>query len=298
MQGMYDPQVLLLFSLTPEPTSIPVGRNRSSTMVGPGAHPDLASAASRPSQLASTPRNITEPSSSAAAAALSNHLASTAQNAAQIDLSPTSSKRPRLASSKTSHARLTSWPSVPAPPSMTHNAPSAPVVPTRGSLDPVDAPLFLDEKIKLLLYTYRPNNLAQHAQPAPLPSINGASAAAPSCVHFSYEALPWPVRAGDYLQIRRIERDDTHSMSLKRGLGMSIAGPSEVKGGGEALKQIAPGSKRDAYIFRVGDDCPNIPINQIQVPDNLAAAFRFQHRLEIEVSRVRPFCIPRIRLLT
>ena len=259
-------------------------------MVGPAAHPDLASAASRPSQLAATPRNITEPSSSAAAAALSTHLASTAQTAAQIDLSPTSSKRPRLSSSKTSHARLTSWPSAPIPPSLGHNIPSAPVVPTRGSLDPIEPPLFLDDKIKLLLYTYRPNNLAQHAQPSPLPSVNGSAAAPPSCVHFSYDALPWPVQAGDYLQIRRIERADSNPMSIKRGLGMSIAGPSDVKGGGEALKQIAPGSKRDAYIFRVGDDCPNIPMNQIQVPDSLAAAFRFQHRLEVEVSRVSIPC--------
>jgi len=178
------------------------------------------------------------------------------------------------------------------PPSMAHNNPSAPVVPTRGSLDPIENPAFLDEKIKLLLYTYRPNNLAQHAQPSPLPSINGAAAAPPSCVHFSYDALPWPVRAGDYLQIRRIERDDPLPMSMKRGFGMSIVGPSEVKGGGEALKQIASGSKRDAYIFRVGDDCPNIPINQIQVPDSLAAAFRFQHRLEVEVSRVSLIHVP------
>lgn len=64
------------------------------------------------------------------------------------------------------------------------------------------------------------------------------------------------------------------------------SGPNESKTGGEALKGLGKKSERDGFVFRVGEDCPNVPLNQVQVPDTVAAAFRFVNRLEVELIRV------------
>lgn len=267
----------------------PVRRNRSATMMTiPSTQTPASGAPSRTVPSVSTPRNITEPISSAAAAALSSHLAASTGNT-QIDISSpdtsTTFKRPRLASSKTSHARVQSWPS--PPPAMVPTIPSAPSVPTRGSLDYPDGdPLFPATQVNLLLYTYRPNNLPlNNQQPSPLPSLQPAKTIV-STVHLAHSALPWRVQTGDYLEIRRIHRSEPHSLSRQRGMGVGPNGPMDGKvTGGEALKRVK-GEGRDTYIFRVGEDCPNVPINQIQVPESVASAFRLQHRSEVEVVKV------------
>lgn len=241
---------------------------------------------SRTAQHGTTPRNITEPVSSAAAAALSSHLTAPANLTAQangtIDFDTLSNKRPRLAASKTSHARVSSWP---APPPVTTSTPSAPAVPTRASLDPAE-PLFPRDRTTLVLYTYRPsNNSTGISQPSPLPSSSSSPAVPHSMVQFAHDALPWKVRPGEYLQMRRIERIDSLHQSTSRTRGMGGAGPMAIaKSGGEALRHLGKG--RDAYIFRAGEDISTIPINQIHLPESVAAAFRFQHRNEVEIIRV------------
>jgi len=106
-------------------------------------------------------------------------------------------------------------------------------------------------------------------------------------IHFAYDALPYKVQPGDYLEIRRIERPEIPTGTFSRTMGSSLSGPAAEKSvGGEALKNLAPNSGRDAYIFRVGEDNTNVPISQIQVPESVASAFRFQHRLDVEVVRV------------
>lgn len=273
-----------------DPTTSPVRRNRSATMVAipPPSSTDPQAGPSRPTQLGSTPRNITEPVSSAAAAALSSHLAAQAQSAhavqldGVIDVDAVGNKRPRLSSSKTSHARISSWPS---PPPLAMTAPSAPAVPTMASLDHGE-PLFPKDRVNLALYTYRPNNSSTGiSQPSPLPT-SSAHAAVHSMVQFAYDSLPWKVRPGDYLQIKRVQRDDRHSTSRTRGMGgMGGSGPMDgAKAGGEAIKGLS--RKRNAYIFRAGEDTPNIPMGQIHLPESVASAFRFQHRSEVEVIRV------------
>ena len=77
-------------------------------------------------------------------------------------------------------------------------------------------------------------------------------------------------------------------------MGVGPSGPGDGKAaGGDALKDIAKNMGRDTFIFRVGEDMPNIPINQIQVPESVAAAFRFQHRSEVELVKVRQWLVRR-----
>jgi len=263
-------------------------------MVGPAPIPEPPSNPSRPSILATTPRNITEPTSSAAAAALSSHLATPAGLSHAAGES-SSLKRPRLGTSRTSHARVQSWPEELAPVTAstpnTVSTPSAPVVPTRQTLNQQQKDDFDGaDRARLCLYTYRPNNTAsQPAQPSPLPSANPTSMNHPAMVHFAYDALPFKVQPGHYLEIRRIDRPElANNGNFSRTMGSSLSGPAaEKSAGGEALKNLAPNTGRDAYIFRVGEDCPNVPISQIQVPETVASAFRFQHRLDVSVVRVR-----------
>ena len=270
-------------------------------MVGPTPIPENPLNPPRPSQMATTPRNITEPTSSAAAAALSSHLTAPAGLLSQGAGEPTSLKRPRLGTSKTSHARVQSWPEqlpefAPTTPA-TVSTPSAPVVPTRRMLEQEEEKGGAD-RARLCLYTYRPNNTAsQPAQPSPLPSVSPASVNHPTMVHFAYDALPFKVRPGDYLEIRRIDRPELPTGTFSRTMGSTLSGPAaEKSAGGEALKNLAPNSGRDAYIFRVGEDNANVPISQIQVPESVASAFRFQHRLDVEVMKVSPLYITMIPL--
>ncbi|EIW66543.1 hypothetical protein TREMEDRAFT_35030 [Tremella mesenterica DSM 1558] len=140
------------------------------------------------------------------------------------------------------------------------------------------------DRAQLQLYTYKATSVpGPSSQPSPLPSTSGNFTIAPrSQVLFSFNTLPWLVRTGDYLEIRRIGN---------AGLEKTAAhGPHALKAGGEALKSVVreakAGEVRDGYVFRVGADAPNIPINQIHIPETVASAFCLQHRLEVQVMRV------------
>ena len=140
------------------------------------------------------------------------------------------------------------------------------------------------KRARLTLYTYKPSTgSSTNTQPSPLPSKSAPSSAELSPVLLSHSALPWPVRSGEYLEIRRIRPHGAHA-ARARGMGGE---PAQVKLGGEALQGVVRNKGRDGYLFRIGEDAPHIPSNQIQVPESVAAAFRFQHRLDVEVFRVR-----------
>lgn len=146
----------------------------------------------------------------------------------------------------------------------------------RESIDHVDDGLFALERATLALYTYKPSPTSiAISQPSPLPSTS--SATPPSVVQFNHTSVPFRVRPGDYLEIRRLRR----------------AAPSKPSGdegapriGGEALKGVPKYRGRDGYVFRAGEDAPSVPLNQVQVPDSVATAFRLQHRTDVEVIRV------------
>lgn len=113
------------------------------------------------------------------------------------------------------------------------------------------------------------------SQPSPLPSTS--SAAPPSAVQFNHASLPFRVRPGEYLEIRRIRRAPAEKLKGEE---------STPKTGGEALKGVPRYLGRDGYVFRAGEDAPNVPVNQVQVPDSVATAFRLQHRSDVEIIRV------------
>lgn len=137
------------------------------------------------------------------------------------------------------------------------------------------------DRTVLSLYTYTPNASASSTSasstsllPAPAPNL------ASSRVQFSYASLPWPVKVGDYLEIRRI------SPAQRTG----TPGPTPVKnersGDGDAVEGVKPDKGRDGYVFQVREDMPNVPLNQIQVPNSVANAYRLQHRQDVEVIKI------------
>ncbi|ORY27432.1 hypothetical protein BCR39DRAFT_538001 [Naematelia encephala] len=262
----------------PRPTST---RTRSSTIIGTGPLPPGSSQPGPPAIdiSASSLRNFTDSSTSVAAQALST-----------LHSAIPGSSRPRMKSAKTTaHERTPSWP---VPNTSVAAVTSAPIFPTRRSSIDGDSdvdPLDMQRTIQLLLYTYKlsPTNTTNAGQsgpqPSPLPSASSLPATAPCRVLVNYASLPWSARPGDYFEIRRIRRPITRSEARAKGMGAS---PERNKAGGEAMKGVARGQGRDGYVFRLGDDHPEIPINQIQVPDSVALAFRFPHRLEIEVVKL------------
>ena len=204
-------------------------------------------------------RVVTEPSASAAAAALLALKDNTVQSRLQAPGGGPAKEQPLRS------------PSI-----------STPKASTTSSLEAEGEPVPA-ERARLTLYTYKPSvGSSINTQPSPLPSRSTPSSVGPSPILVSYTALPWSVRPGEYLEIRRIRRPDAHAAQA-RGMGGE---PAQVKLGGEALQGVVRNKGRDAYLFRIGDDSPHIPSNQIQVPESVAAAFRFQHRLDVEVSRV------------
>lgn len=136
--------------------------------------------------------------------------------------------------------------------------------------------------MSLSLYTYNSNTTSA---PPPASGTNlllpaPASNLASSRVLLSYASLPWDVKAGDYFEIRRAP-----------GSGLPVRpGPNPISderpGDGEALEGVKPGKGREGYIFRLREDMPNVPLNQIQVPNSVAQAFKLQHRQDIEIRRI------------
>ncbi len=190
-----------------------------------------------------------------------------------------------------SHARVQSWPSPPVPEVTT--VPSAPAIFARSISVDEDDGLSPSHQVQLTLYTYKPSTgPSAVSQPSPLPSTSGASVVIPSAVQLSYAALPWTARPGDYIEIRGIRRPDVRAGARTRGMGDE---PAQVRLGGEALRGVTPRSGRDGYIFRLGEDSPNVPATQIQVPESVAAAFKLHHRLDVEVIRVSSAFHCRIR---
>lgn len=176
------------------------------------------------------------------------------------------------------HPEVTTVPSAPEvrqPPALIDEPMATPITPAS-----------FDNKTQLTLYTYKAGSMpGPSSQPSPLPSRHSFTNNITSEVHFNYASLPWRVRNGDYLEIRRTDEEVT-----KEGLkGSSKGAESEkARSGGEALKGVSRKHGRDGYIFRVGDDAPNVAVGQIQVPESVATAFKFQHRLDIELYLVRP----------
>jgi hypothetical protein len=95
----------------------------------------------------------------------------------------------------------------------------------------------------------------------------------------SYASLPWGVKAGDYLEIRR-PPPPTNGAGAHTAHGIPPVHESD------ALEGVKPNRGRDHYIFRLGEDNPSVPMNQIQVPNTVAQSFRLQHRQDVEISRV------------
>jgi hypothetical protein len=88
-----------------------------------------------------------------------------------------------------------------------------------------------------------------------------------------------------------MRRTDTEA--AKDTLKTSKGGDSDrAKSGGEALKGVSRRYERDGYIFRVGADCVEETIGQISVPESVAAAFKFHHRLEVDIYIVRTCAYP------
>ncbi|WVQ79131.1 hypothetical protein IAT38_001226 [Cryptococcus sp. DSM 104549] len=277
---------------SPSPSRPSGSRARSSTIIGTippgGAQPgppalDVA---------ASSFRITTQlPAPSAAAESLSNLTGSL--------------RRPRLTEAGVGHNRVSSWPSPPQPGVM--HMPSAPAVPTRGSMDAAGAAGgkgILDlsslekdrESVALLLYTYKPTtptnipSATANPQPSPLPSTSSSPSTASSQVILNYAALPWDARPGDYLEIRQIRRPAPAGKPIPPGPTRGVQGlegEKETKAQRPpALMDVKAGKGREGYVFRLGENSPAGNVHQIQVPDSVAAAFGFQHRLEVEVRKI------------
>ena len=165
---------------------------------------------------------------------------------------------------------------------------SSQTVPTRSSVEPeiLDQPLFPRDRQTLSLHTYRPSAAPTHnLQPTPFPLDPTPGAHYPSIAHFSHNALPWKVKAGDYLEIRKVQRPTVKKIAGPGKWGMPPSA-AENKTGGEALRGLSKKPGRESFFCRVSEDMPNIPINQIQLPESVASSFRFQARGEVEVIRV------------
>lgn len=234
-------------------------------------------------------RVVTDPKVSAAAAALNNISRGNDLRGTRVPEGDTFRSDGREDGSATPLARhkplgkSSYFPDPPLPDVTT--VPSAPEIrPPVFNDEPIIPPNttgLYDNKVQLTLYTYKSGSIpGPSSQPSPLPSKHSFTNNITSDVHFNYASLPWRVRYGDYLEIRRTNEEVT-----KEGLkGSSKGAESEkARAGGEALKGVSRKHDRDGYIFRVGDDAPNVAIGQIQVPESVATAFKFQHRLDIEL---------------
>lgn len=137
--------------------------------------------------------------------------------------------------------------------------------------------------VRLSLYTYSPSQSHNQTVSQREPSLLPAPASnASTRVLLSYASLPWNAKAGDYLEIRRVpvpaqdtRRNLTHHQLVSKD-------KYEV----DATEGVKPGKGRDGYIFRLGEDVPSVPTNQIQVPNAIANAFKLQHRQDVEVIRI------------
>lgn len=278
-------------------------RTRSNTVVAIGPSSMLSNQGGPPSvDLSSSAlRVVTDPKVSAAANALNNisrgdalrgsHKPQKRTNsndaAEQAAATPRASAKDQGGGGR---ARGASFPDPPQPDVTT--IPSAPEVrpPTSMAIDDptsLSTPLtpLPSNKTQLTLYTYKAGSMpGPSSQPSPLPSKHSFTKNITSEVMFNYASLPWRVRYGDYLEIRRT--DEEAAKDIPKGSGkVGEGGGAGEKGrtGGEALKGVSRKHARDGYIFRVGEDAPNVGIGQIQVPESVANAFKFQHRLDIDV---------------
>ena len=132
---------------------------------------------------------------------------------------------------KDGHARGSSWPSPPLPSSFAQDDL------TRSSSDIGLDGSYPKDRVTLILQSYKVTaTISSTAQPSPLPSTSTHHQASPSNVLFSHAALPWPVRAGDYLEVRRVRRTDVRSTARGR-----TPGAEAKRSAGEALKGIQKG---------------------------------------------------------
>ncbi|OCF30587.1 vacuolar membrane-associated protein IML1 [Kwoniella heveanensis BCC8398] len=175
---------------------------------------------------------------------------------------------------------------------MMTSMPSAPAVPTRGSIEGggvLDLSLVDKDSVALLLYTYKPTaaNHSNSVHPSPLPSASATPNIASSQVLINYAALPWGAKPGDYLEIRQIHRRSVQPKKKVNEPEGETNRRAEKKGSEQpAMKGVKAGRGRDGYVFRLGEDVPTANAHQIQVPDSVATAFGLQSRLEVEVRRV------------
>lgn len=269
-------------------------RTRSNTVVAVGPSSMLSNQGGAPSvDLASSAlRVVTDPKVSAAAAALTNISRGEGLRPTKHDqpeaLKPDSDQAKNVAKER---GRTKGGPLPDPPLPEVTTIPSAPEVrPAAFNDEPLATPvtpagLFDDNKIQLTLYTYKTGSQpGASSQPSPLPSKHSFTKNVTSQVLFNFASLPWRVRYGDYLEIRRTD-EEANKDGLK---GSSKAGESDkARAGGEALKGVSRKHGRDGYIFRVGEDAPNVAVGQIQVPESVATAFKFQHRLDIDLFLVR-----------
>ena len=226
----------------------------------------------------STMRVVTDPKMSAAAAALNSISKGENWRMKQEDKGEGKGK-------VGGRARGESYPDPPLPEVV--SVPSAPEVRPPSVKDAsISTPngLETEQKAHLELYTYTiVDNPVLQPQPSPLPRQQSFSQTVTSLVKFNYKSLPWRIRNGDYLELRR-----TDAEAAKQTLKTSKGGESDrAKIGGEALKGVSRRYERDGYIFRVGADSTDTVIGQIQVPESVATAFRFQHRMEVDIYIVR-----------
>lgn len=243
-------------------------------------------------------RVVTDPKMSAAAAALNsiskgeNWREARHANAGSSKLEDKASEAKQSKADQIGRVRGDSLPDPPMPEVTT--VPSAPEIRPPSVKDasiatPSDPNYGMDHTAQLTLYTYKPSSQSQAAsQPSPLPSTHSVKKTVASLVNFNYASLPWRIRYGDYLEIRRTDEEVARdsAKSSKPAETMAPPGaPEKVQPGG-ALKGVSRKYRRDGYIFRVGEDAPNVSVGQIQLPESVAIAFNMQHRSEVDIHRV------------
>lgn len=165
-------------------------------------------------------------------------------------------------------------------------ASTVPSSPTEDALASAKQPdgriLGTEDKAVLSLYTYNPSSSTAQTPTSALHSLLPSPAAnlASSRVLLSHASLPWDVRPGDYFEIQRLPGAD---MPVRPGPHPIL---EERSGDGDALEGVKLGKGRDGYIFRLREDMPNVPLNQIQVPNSVAQAFKLQHRQDVQIRRI------------
>ena len=226
----------------------------------------------------STMRVVTDPKMSAAAAALNSISKGENWRQAKQDDKGEGSGGQGVNGGR---ARGASFLDLPLPEVVT--VPSAPEIrpPSVKDASISDPPATSSSEIKkqLTVYTYSPKPpQLPSRQPSPLPRRQPDNVPVISEVIFNFKSLPWRIRNGDYLEMRRPDAEPG-----KEALKTSQGGDSDRKAGGEALKGVSRRYERDGYIFRVGADDADMEAGHIKVPESVATAFRFQHRLEVDI---------------